>query len=104
MAIKRVFIYTQVRVETKNEFLAAIKSSYGGASDFFRKRINAKCNFEEPPHEKYKEGTGFIALTVSVSPEQRAALLAQCAKEGKTMGTWMREQILDYLKSKGDEE
>ena len=103
MATKRVFISTQISKQTKAEFSEAIKGEFNGASDFFRKRINEKCNVKRQPPLGLVSDKGFIALNVSVSPEQRAALLAQCEKEGKTMGTWMREQILEYLKSKGEE-
>ena len=104
MAIKRVFISTQISKQTKAEFLATMKDEFNGASDFFRKRINEKCNVKRQTPLERVGIKGFIALNVSVSPEQRAALLAQCEKEGKTMGTWMREQILEYLKSKGAKE
>lgn len=100
MPIKRVFVATQVSNQTKADFLAALNGEYSGASDFFRRRINEKCTVETEKTPEQPTGKGFISLNVSVSPEQRAALLAQCEKEGKTMGTWMREQIKEYLATK----
>lgn len=103
MATKSAFIITQISKQTKAKFLEEIRGEFNGASDFFRKKINEKCDVKRQPPLERTPDKGFIPLNVSVSPEQRTALLAQCEKEGKTMGTWMREQILEYLESKGAE-
>lgn len=89
--------------QLKAEFLAAIADEYGGASDFFQKKIKEGCGLAEgtPPHGNTKEtGKKYTVLDVSVTPEQRAALLAQCEREGVTMGTWMRNEIKAYLAAK----
>ncbi len=100
MPTKRVFVATQISNKTKADFLAAISGEYSGASDFFRRRINQKCAVEQAAREKKPAEKGHIALNVSVTPEQRAALLRQCEQEGVTMGTWMRREILAYLKKR----
>ncbi len=95
------YVKTQISNAMKAEFLAAIAGEYEGATEFFKRRIREKCDIKQKATEQ--DGTkkgGFTCLSVSVTPEQRAALLAQCEKEGKTMGTWMREQIKEYLASK----
>ena len=104
MATKRAVISSQISNKLRADFLESIKDEFNGPSDFFRRRINEKCAVEKTPPQKQTTEHGYSSLNVSVSPEQRAALLTQCEKEGKTMGTWMREQILEYLKSKGETE
>ena len=100
MPTKRVFVATQVSKKTKADFLAAISADFNGASDFFRRRINQKCAVERADRDGASPEKGFIALTVSVTPEQRAALLRQCEAEGVTMSTWMRNEIKAFLKKK----
>ncbi len=100
MAIKRVFVGTKVSNAMKSEFLDAIKDEYNGASDFFRRCINEKCDVEKEEREEKEVEKGFIALNASITPEQRDALIKQCEKEGVTKGTWMRNQIKTYLESK----
>ena len=100
MPTKRVFVATQVSKKTKADFLAAISADFNGASDFFRRRINQKCAVERADRDGAPTEKGFIALTVSVTPEQRAALLRQCEAEGVTMSTWMRNEIKAFLKKK----
>ena len=103
MATIRKSVTTQLTAALKLEFENAIKDEYNGASDFFRRLINAKCDVPKTyavtlTQKQAKKGT--IPLSVSVTPEQRAALLTQCEKEGVTMGTWMRNQIKEYLSRK----
>lgn len=95
-----VFVKTQISNALKADFLAAMAGEYEGTSDFFRRKIKEMCDVqkEDVPPKAVKKG--FTSLSASVTPEQRAALLAQCEKEGVTMGTWMRRQILDYLAAK----
>lgn len=102
---ERAYVQTQITRQLKAEFLAAIADEYDGTSDFFRRRIREKCNVETRGENEKSEPAekGFIALNASVTPEQRAALLAQCQKEGKTMGTWMRDEIKAYLASKKEQ-
>lgn len=102
MSGRKVSATTQISKAMKQDFFAAIKDEYSGASEFFRRRINEKCTVERARDEtQAKEDIkGFESLNVSVTPEQRAALLAQCEKEGKTMGTWMRDEIKNYLEEK----
>ncbi len=103
MAVNRQSVTTQLNVALKLEFENAIKDEFNGASDFFRRRINERCHV--PPTEKKtptrrQASMSTVPLNVSVTPEQRAALLRQCEQEGVTMGTWMREQIKEYLATK----
>lgn len=101
METQRMTATTQISRKMKSEFLDAINDEYNGASDFFRRRILEKCNVERKREGKEKEtGAGYVSLNVSITPEQRAALLKQCENEGITMGTWMRNQIKTYLESK----
>lgn len=99
------YVKTQISNAMKAEFLAEIADEYGGASDFFQRRIREKCTIKKnPPKEQTADiKAGYTCLSVSVTPEQRAALLAQCQKEGKTMGTWMRDEIKAYLASKKEQ-
>ena len=103
MAVNRQSITTQLSVALKMEFENAIKDEFNGASDFFRRRINERCNV--PPTEnktptRREASMSTVPLNVSVTPEQRAALLRQCEEEGVTMGTWMRNEIKAYLKKR----
>ncbi len=100
MNVNRVSATVQLKGTEKAAFLAAIKNDFNGASDFFRRCILEKCDVKETEATPSEARAGFVSLNVSITPEQRAALLAQCEKEGKTMGTWMREQIKEYLASK----
>ena len=101
----QTYVKTQISNAMKAEFLAAIADEYDGATDFFKRKIREQCNIKKSPPKAQTEEikAGYTCLSVSVTPEQRAALLAQCQKEGKTMGTWMREQIKDYLASKKEQ-
>lgn len=103
MATTRQAVTTQLTAAMRLEFLAAIEGEYNGASDFFRRRINALCDVptgQSVTLTAKQAAKGTAPLSVSVTPEQRAALLAQCEREGVTMGTWMRNQIKEYLKNK----
>lgn len=103
MATRRQAVTTQLTAALKEEFENAIKDEYNGASDFFRRRINERCGVPpvpaKVPTEKQAKKTN-MPLSVSVTPEQRAALLAQCEREGVTMGTWMRNEIKAYLQKR----
>ncbi len=104
METQRMTATTQISRKMKSEFLDAINNEYNGASDFFRRRILEKCNVARKKEEKEKEtGAGYVSLNVSITPEQRAALLKQCENEGVTMGTWMRNEIKAFLKEKEKE-
>lgn len=100
MNVNRVSATVQLKRTEKAAFLAAIKDDFNGASDFFRRRILEKCDVRKTETTLPEARSGFVSLNVSITPEQRAALLRQCEAEGVTMGTWMRNEIKAYLKKK----
>lgn len=100
MNVNRVSATVQLKGTEKAAFLTAIKNDFNGASDFFRRCILEKCDVQEIKETPPEARSGFVSLNVSITPEQRAALLTQCEKEGVTMGTWMRNQIKEYLSRK----
>lgn len=59
---------------------------------------------DRPPPAKYNRGNRLVAMTAKIAAEERAALEAQAAREGKSVSAIAREAIQRHVRRSTHEE